>query len=165
MQSTWLRAFLFPSQHREQSNPQDELLTKIVEVASRSTDGESAAYTNPETHKSDGHDKPPHTNKCSRHIKQDAIKNQKRGLDSPKYKKDQKRYCHSELQVVMVERISEWRRFLFLCLYSHDSKRVRESFGVGGGKTDQKDQRKQMGSIIPEESFPVGISNGKPADG
>ncbi len=143
----------------------EEPPTEIVKVTRRPTEGQSGSNTNPETGESKTHNYPPHPKKCSRHVKQDAVEDQKGNFNRPQNKENQKCNSYSALQVFTIERIVERWCFLFLHLYPRNSLGVREPFGgVGDGKTNKEDQGEQVGSIVPKEPLFIGVSDGESPD-
>lgn len=60
-------------------------LTEVVKITRRSTDGESAANTDPETCKSKTHDYPPHPDKRLRNLEQEAVEYQKCCFNGPQH--------------------------------------------------------------------------------
>lgn len=166
MLSSRRRALFCNIQFRKVTIPfWEEAPTESVEVTRRPTEGQSGSNTNPETGESKTHNYPPHPKKCSRHVKQDAVEDQKGSFDRPQNKEYQKCDSYSALQVFAIERIVERWCFLFLHLYPRNSLGVPEPFGgVGDGKANQEDQGEQVGNIVPKEPLFVGISDSKSAD-
>ena len=65
----------------------------------------------------------------------------------------------------MVEWVGERWSLFFLCLYPYNALGVWKTFGIGGCKANEEEQREQMGSVIPKEALSVAIPNGESAGG